>query len=210
MVSLAEGKEGVPGAAVLPGVPVGTSDAPSSALMVSPSPRSGRGSWVLLRTELNPILSLNPQLGVAAAGSAPTEQPVTTPWPRSPLGASKESVRKCWALSQIPAALPSASPKHFHLLPEGWARTAGNPVWAKSGLVGLFFEHGLLEVSVLQALGVKKHSPPSRAVTLRVSKGPRLVLQITYTHLPSPPFTSLRLTHTSLHPLHASLSVFWP
>lgn len=78
---------------------------------------------------------------MAAPGSALHGAHVTTPgshpWPRSPLcQANKESVRKSWALSQIPVAvaLPSASPKHFHLLPRGWAQTAENPVWAKSGL----------------------------------------------------------------------------
>lgn len=68
-------------------------------------------------------------------------------------------------------------------------------------MVGLFSEQQntvCMKSLILQTLGVKKQLPPSRAVTLRVSKDPDwgsclwagssylFVLQITYTHLPSP------------------------
>lgn len=82
------------------------------------------------------LLSPIPSSKLQALGSTPGSHPC----PGSPsCPANKESVRKSWALSQIPAAvaLPSASPKHFQLLPKGWAQRAENPVWAKSGLAQL-------------------------------------------------------------------------
>lgn len=121
-------------------LPVNTSCAPSSGLISLPQ-EVAVGAVSCSGALLNPIPSSNPAQGWLLQALLSTEQHMTTPashpCPRSPSHrANKESVRKSWALSQIPAAvaLPSASSKHFHLLPEGWAETAENPVWAKSGL----------------------------------------------------------------------------
>lgn len=121
-------------------LPVNTSRAPSSGLISLPQ-EVAVGAVSCSGALLNSIPSSNSAQRWLLQALLSTEQHMTTPGshprPRSPSRrANKESVRKSWALSQISAAvaLPSASSKHFHLLPEGWAQTAENPVWAKSGL----------------------------------------------------------------------------